>query len=117
MRDAAYEKEKVATQATLAHIEWQEWDEQASWRKEKLMWKAHQHEVQWRLAKEGAEWQEEYNKKWRASGACPDPITDPLRWCEYTLAKQDKYKTPKWAGDLWSTSPMDHQQLAMCMVC
>ena len=32
-------------------------------------------------------------------------------------AKQDKYKAPKWAGDLWSASPMDHQQLAMHMVC
>ena len=50
-------------------------------------------------------------------GACPDPITDPMGWCEYMWAKQDKYEAPKWAGDLWSTSPMDHQQLAVCMVC
>ena len=26
-------------------------------------------------------------------------------------------RLPEWAGDLWSTSPMDHQQLATCMVC
>ena len=26
-------------------------------------------------------------------------------------------KSPAWAGDLWSASPMDHQQLAMRMVC
>ena len=67
--------------------------------------------------KEGSQQQEEYNRRRRASRACPDPITDPLGWCEYMWAKQDKYKAPKWAGDLWSTSPMDHQQLAMCMVC
>ena len=36
---------------------------------------------------------------------------------KYTWAKQDKYEAPKWAGDLWSASPMDHQQLATCMVC
>ena len=64
MRDAAHKKEKVAAWATLDHIEWEEWDEQASWRKEKECesQKAHQCEVQQRLAKEGAEWQEEYNK-------------------------------------------------------
>ena len=27
------------------------------------------------------------------------------------------YESPAWAGDLWSTSPMDHQQLATRMVC
>ena len=26
-------------------------------------------------------------------------------------------QSPAWAGDLWSTSPMDHQQLAARMVC
>ena len=119
VRDVACKKEKVAAQAILDCIEWQEWDKQASQRKEKECesWKAHQHEVQQRLAKEGAEWQEEYNRKQRASRACPDPITDPLGWCEYMWAKQDKYKAPKWAGDLWSASPMDHQQLTACMVC
>ena len=119
MKAVACEKEKAATQATLDHIKWQEWDKQAAWRKEKECEsrKAHQHEVQWRLAKEGAEQQGEYNRKWRASRACPDPITDPLGWCEYMWAKQDKYKAPEWAGDLWSSSPMDHQQLATCMVC
>ena len=69
------------------------------------------------MAKEGAEWQEQYNQQHRASGACRNPITDPLRWYEYTWAKQDKYKAPKWADDLWSASPMDHKQLAACMVC
>ena len=67
--------------------------------------------------KEGAQQQEEYNWEQRASGACPDPITDPLRWCEYVWAKKDKCEGPKWAGDLWSASPMDHQQLAAHMVC
>ena len=69
------------------------------------------------MAKEGAWWQEEYNWELRASGACPDPITNPLGWCEYAWAKNDKCESPKWAGDLWSTSPMDHQQLATWMVC
>ena len=27
------------------------------------------------------------------------------------------HESPAWAGDLWSTSPMDHQQLAARMVC
>ena len=119
MKAAAHKKEKAAAQVTLNHIKWQEWDEQAAQRKEKECesWKACQCKVQWRLAKESAEWQEEYNRKWRASRACPDPITDPFGWCEYTWAKQDKYEAPKWAGDLWSASPRDYQQLATCMVC
>ena len=50
-------------------------------------------------------------------GACPDPITDLLGWCEYTWAKQEKYELPKWAADIWSASPMDHKQLAAWMVC
>ena len=37
-------------------------------------------------------------------GLVPDPITDPLGWCEYTWAKQDKYKAPEWAG-----GPVEHQ--------
>ena len=41
----------------------------------------------------------------------------PLRWCEYTWAKQEKYEPPEWSGDLWSISPMDHQQIAAHMVC
>ena len=119
MRDALWDKEKAAAQATLDCIEQKEWDEQAVWKKEKECQskKSHQPEVQWRLAKEGAEWQEKYNQQQRASRACPNPITDPLGCCEYMWAKQDKYKTPKWAGDLWSTSPMDHEQLATSMVC
>ena len=67
--------------------------------------------------KEGAQQQEEYNHERRASKACPDPITNPLGWCEYEWSKKDKYESPAWAGDLWSASPMDHQQLAMRMVC
>ena len=80
MRDALRDIEKVATKATLDCIEWQEQSEQATQRKKKECQskKAHQREVQQRLAKKGAEWQEKYNQQWRASGACPNPITDPL---------------------------------------
>ena len=67
--------------------------------------------------KEGARQQEEYNCEQRASGACPDPITDPLGWCEYEWSKKEKNESPTWAGDLWSASPMDHQQLTARMVC
>ena len=67
--------------------------------------------------KEGAQQQEEYNREQRASGACPDPITDPLGWCEYEWSRKDKYESSTWAGDLWSASPMDHQELAVRMVC
>ena len=59
----------------------------------------------------------EYNQQHRASGACADPVTDPLRWYKYTWAKQDRYEAPKWASDLWSASPIDHKQLAAHMVC
>ena len=60
MKAAACKKEKVSTWATLDCIEWQEWDEQATWWKERECesWRAHQQEAQWRLAKEGAQWQE-----------------------------------------------------------
>ena len=61
--------------------------------------------------------QEEYNRERRASGACPDPITDPLGWCEYEWSKEGTHESPAWAGDLWSASPMHHQQLAARMVC
>ena len=70
------------------------------------------------MEREGAQRQEEYNRDCRASGACPDPITDPLRWCEEEWSKEGKhYQSPVWAGDLWSASPMHHQQLAAKMVC
>ena len=97
MRDTLQDKEKVAAQATLDHIEWQEWDKQATQRKEKECQskKACQHEVQQRLAKEGAEWQEKYNQQQRASGACPNPITDPLGWCKYMWAKQVQVQGPQ----------------------
>ena len=49
--------------------------------------------------------------------SCPNPITDPLGWCEYEWSRKGKYESPTWAGDLWSASSMDHQQLAMRMVC
>ena len=66
---------------------------------------------------EGAQQQDECNHGCRASGACPDPITDPLGWCKYEWSRKGTYESPAWAGDLWSTSPMDHQQLAVRMVC
>ena len=50
-------------------------------------------------------------------GPVPDPITDPLGWCEYEWSKEGTHKSPTWAGDLWSASPMHHQQLAARMVC
>ena len=66
----------------------------------------------------GARRQEEYNRDHRASGACPDLITDPLGWCEHEWSKEGKHhQSPVWAGDLWSASPMHHQQLASKMVC
>ena len=109
---AAHEKEKEAAWATLDQIWKQEWDEQAALKK----WKEHEHQrvrqhdaLVHKLVKEGAQWQEEYNHKWRASRACPNPITDPLGWCKYEWSKKDKYESPAWAGDLWSASPMDHQ--------
>ena len=116
---AVHKCEKEATQATLDWIRQEEQDEQAAQRKgkEHELQRACQHEAGCKLAKEGAQQQEEYNHEQRASGACPNPITDPLGWCEYEWSRKDKYKSPAWAGDLWSTSPMDHQQLAARMVC
>ena len=69
------------------------------------------------MEREGAWWQEEYNHQQRASRACPDPITNPLGWCQQEWSRKEKYESPAWAGDLWSASPMDHQQLATIMVC
>ena len=70
------------------------------------------------MEREGARQQEEYNRDRRALGACPDPITDPLGWCEHEWSKEEKHhQSPIWAGDLWSASPMHHQQLAAKMVC
>ena len=118
MKDTLQDKEKVAAQAILDHITQQEWDEEATQKKEQG-WRSKicQHEIQWRLAKEGAERQVEYNQQHTASGACPDHVTDPLGWCKYMWAKQDRYKAPKWASNLCSASPMDHKQLATCVVC
>ena len=69
------------------------------------------------MEREGAWQQEEYNWECRALGACPDPITDPLGWCEYEWSRKGTHESPTWAGDLWSASPMHHQQLAARMVC
>ena len=46
-----------------------------------------------KLEKEGARQQEEYNHEHRASGACPDPITDPLGWCKYEWSSKGTYVT------------------------
>ena len=65
-----------------------------------------------------AQWQEEYNCECRASGACPDPITNPLGWCQYEWSRKGMYGSPAWAGDFMEcTVPMDHHQLAVRMVC
>ena len=119
VEDEQWDKKKAAAQATLDHIAQQEWDEQATQRREELRWarKNHRCESQRKLAKEGARLQEQYNQRCRTSGACPDPITNPLGWCEYTWARQERYKLPKWAANVWSASPMDHKQLAAWMVC
>ena len=111
VRITVHEKEKEAAWATLNWIWKKKWDEQAALKKQKEheLWRARQHDTRHKLAKEGAWQQEEYNHKWRASKACPNPITDPLGWCKYEWSKKDKYKSPAWAGDLWSASPMDHQ--------
>ena len=116
---AAPEKEKEAAQATLEWIRRQEQEEEATPKKqeEHELHRIWQHDVRHRLEKEGAWRQDEYNCECRASGACPDPITDPLGWCKYEWSRKGTHESPTWAGDLWSTSPMDHQQLAMRMVC
>ena len=119
VKDEQWNKGKAAAQATLDHIAWPEQDEQATQRREELQWarKDHWHESQRKLAKEEARLQEQYNQRHHTSGACPDPITDPLGWCEYTWVRKERYKAPKWAADIWSASPMDQKQLVAWMVC
>ena len=116
---AARKKEKEAARATLKQIHRQEREEDASHKKReeqelrRAQWCGTMHSME----REGARQQEEYNHECRALGACPDPITDPLGWCEYEWSKEGTHKSPTWAGDLWSASPMHHQQLAARMVC
>ena len=116
---AAREKEKEAARATLEQIRRQEREEDATRKKckEQELRRARRHGVMHSMEREGAQQQEEYNRERRASGACPDPITDPLGWCEYEWSKEGTHQSPTWAGDLWSASPMHHQQLAARMVC
>ena len=52
-----------------------------------------QRDARCRLEKEGARQQDEYNHECRASGACPDPITDPLGWCECEWSRKGTYET------------------------
>ena len=116
---AAREKEKEAAWATLEWIQRQEWEEDATRKKRE---EQELHRVWWcdtmcSMEREGARWQEEYNRECRASGSCPDPITNPLGWCEYEWSRKETHESPAWAGDLWSASPMDHQQLAARIVC
>ena len=115
---AAREKEEAA-QAILERIWRQEREEEATQKKqeEHELRRTQRRDAGHKLEKEGAWWQEEYNREQRASGACPDPITDPLGWCEYECSRKGAYESRSWAEDLWSTSPMDHQQLATRMVC
>ena len=115
----AHEKEKKAARATLEQIRRQEREEDAACKKceEQELHRARWRGVMHSLEREGARQQEEYNWECRASGACPDPITDPLGWCKYQWSRKGTHKSPAWAGDLWSASPMHHQQLATRMVC
>ena len=43
----------------------------------------------------------------------------PTPWDGVNMSGPGKrhMESPTWAGDLWSASPMDHQQLAVRMVC
>ena len=48
------------------------------------------------------------------------PIRSPTLWggANNEWSKEGKHhQSPVWAGDLWSASPMHHQQLAAKMVC
>ena len=50
----------------------------------------------------------------------PEPVLTllPTPWHGVSMNGPGKgHTSPAWAGDLWSTSPMDHQQLAARMVC
>ena len=79
LKMAACEKEKEAAWATLDQIQRQEWEEEAAQKKqEHELRRIRQRDAGHRLEREGAQWQEEYNCERRASGACPNPITDPL---------------------------------------
>ena len=115
----AREKEKEAARAALERIRRQEREEDAAHKKheEQELCRARRRGIMRSMEREGAQQQEEYNRERRASGACPDPITDPLGWCEYEWSKGGTHESPAWAGDLWSASPMHHQQLAARMVC
>ena len=110
LKMAACNKEKEAAQATLERIQRQEREEEATQKKreEHELRRIRQCDAGRRLEKEGARQQDKYNRERRASGACPDPITDPLGWCEYEWSRRGTYESPTWAGDLWSASPMDH---------
>ena len=61
------------------------------------------------------------NRKSTTGSAEPwEPVLthhQPFGMCEYEWSKEGTHKSPAWAGDLWSASPMHHQQLATRMVC
>ena len=63
------------------------------------------HDAMHSMEREGAWQHEEYNQECQASGACPDPITDPLGWCKYEWSRKGTHESPAWAGDLWSGQP------------
>ena len=96
LKMAAHKKEKEAAQATLEWIRRQEQEEEAAWKKqeEHELHRIWQHDARHRLEKEGARWQDKYNHECRASGACLDPITDPLGWCEYEWSRKGTYESP-----------------------
>ena len=93
---AAREKEKEAARATLEQIRRQEREEDAAHKKreEQELRRARRHGTIHSMEREGARRQEEYNREHRASGACPDPITDPLGWCEHEWSREGRTKVP-----------------------
>ena len=121
LKMAAHEKEKEAARATLEWI-WRQEHE----RKRLLRRNRKEHElciiqrcdarcISWRRKELGGK------KNTTVSEGPPEPVLtlllNPLGWCKYKWSRKGTYESPEWAGDLWSTSPMDHQQLAMRMVC
>ena len=49
----------------------------------------------------------------------PVLILLPILWDGANMSgpRETRNKSPTWAGGLWSTSPVDHKQLAVRMVC
>ena len=67
------------------------------------------------MAHTGAVLQHHYNEDQRVRGVYPDPIMDPLGWCQHTWKVNDNL-TPEWAWDLWYVRPKQYRKLATEMV-